>query len=133
MPGREGKRGLTRRTGSFKTVVLLMLIPVGGIVLIFLWSFLHNALSLLHRSKLALADLVIIDPPSPTGPDIAQAIRAAEQQLNGNGRINVRYSGTESLARVMVEAESEETVKKLAQSIAAVIEVELGVGASAGH
>jgi polysaccharide deacetylase 2 family uncharacterized protein YibQ len=49
MPGREGKRGLTRRTGSFKTVALLMLIPVFGIVLIFLWSFLHKALSLLHR------------------------------------------------------------------------------------
>jgi polysaccharide deacetylase 2 family uncharacterized protein YibQ len=49
MPGREGKRGLTRRTGSFKTVALLMLIPVAGIVLIFLWNFLHNALSLLHR------------------------------------------------------------------------------------
>jgi polysaccharide deacetylase 2 family uncharacterized protein YibQ len=48
MPGREGKR-LTRRTGSFKTVALLMLIPIGGIVLFFLWSFLHNALSLLHR------------------------------------------------------------------------------------
>jgi polysaccharide deacetylase 2 family uncharacterized protein YibQ len=48
MPGREGKRGLTRRTGSFKTVALLMLIPVGGIVLFFLWSFLHNAASLLH-------------------------------------------------------------------------------------
>ncbi|HEV7484778.1 MAG TPA: divergent polysaccharide deacetylase family protein [Thermoanaerobaculia bacterium] len=40
---------MTRRTGSFKTVALLMLIPIGGIVLIFLWSFLHNALSLLHR------------------------------------------------------------------------------------
>jgi polysaccharide deacetylase 2 family uncharacterized protein YibQ len=51
MPGREGKRGLTRRTGSFKTVALLMLIPIGGIVLFFLWSFLHNALSLLHRSS----------------------------------------------------------------------------------
>lgn len=49
MPGREGKRGLTRRTGSFRTVALLMLIPVGGIVLFFLWSFLHNALSLLNR------------------------------------------------------------------------------------
>jgi len=51
MPGREGKRGLTRRAGSFKTVALLMLIPVGGIVLFFLWSFLHNALSLLHRAS----------------------------------------------------------------------------------
>ncbi|MEA2329164.1 MAG: uncharacterized protein QOE68_4123 [Thermoanaerobaculia bacterium] len=49
MPGREGKRGLTRRTGSFKTVARLMLIPIGGIVLFFLWSFLQNALSLLHR------------------------------------------------------------------------------------
>jgi polysaccharide deacetylase 2 family uncharacterized protein YibQ len=49
MLGREGKRGLTRRTGSFKTVALLMLIPVGGIVLFFLWSFLYNAASLLHR------------------------------------------------------------------------------------
>ena len=49
MPGREGKRGLTRPTGSFKSVALLMLIPVGGIVLFFLWSFLHNALSLLQR------------------------------------------------------------------------------------
>jgi hypothetical protein len=36
MLGREGKRGLMRRTGSFKTVALLMLIPVGGIGLIFL-------------------------------------------------------------------------------------------------
>jgi polysaccharide deacetylase 2 family uncharacterized protein YibQ len=49
---------LTRRTGSFKTVALLMLIPVGGIVLFFLWSFLHNALSLLHRPAHAEASVV---------------------------------------------------------------------------
>jgi phosphoglucosamine mutase len=64
-------------------------------------------------------------------PRIAEAVRAAEQQLNGNGRVNVRYSGTESLARVMVEAESRETVERLAGSIAAAIEAELGAGASA--
>jgi len=58
MPGREGKRGLTRRTGSFKTVALLMLIPVGGIVLFFLWSFLPNALSLLHRPAHAEASVL---------------------------------------------------------------------------
>ena len=34
-------------------------------------------------------------------------------ELKGNGRVNVRYSGTESLARVMVEAETEETVQRL--------------------
>jgi phosphoglucosamine mutase len=66
-------------------------------------------------------------------PQVAQAIRAAEQQLNGNGRVNVRYSGTESLARVMVEAENQETVDRLAGSIAAAIEAELGAGASAGQ
>jgi phosphoglucosamine mutase len=66
-------------------------------------------------------------------PRVAEAVRAAEQLLNGNGRINVRYSGTESLARVMVEAESRETVDRLAGSIAAAIEAELGAGASAGE
>jgi putative molybdopterin biosynthesis protein len=33
-------------------------------------------LSLLHRAKLSLGDLVTVAPPSPTGPDVAQAIRA---------------------------------------------------------
>src|SRR5438445_13607202 len=37
-------------------------------------------------------------------PEIQRAIESAERSLNGNGRIVVRYSGTESLARVMVEA-----------------------------
>jgi polysaccharide deacetylase 2 family uncharacterized protein YibQ len=44
MPGREGKRNLTPRESSFKSVALLMLIPIGGIVLFFLWRFLHDAL-----------------------------------------------------------------------------------------
>jgi phosphoglucosamine mutase len=72
-------------------------------------------------------------PPLNQIPQVAEAIRAAEQQLNGNGRINVRYSGTESLARVMVEAENDETVNKLAESIANVIESALGTGAPPNH
>lgn len=63
-------------------------------------------------------------------PEIASSIRRAEGELNGNGRINVRYSGTEPLARVMVEAASEETVHRLADSIAAVIHNALGVVSS---
>ena len=66
-------------------------------------------------------------------PEVAQAIKAAEQQLNGNGRVNVRYSGTESLARVMVEAEDQQTVDALTRRIAAAIESALGAGAAAGH
>jgi phosphoglucosamine mutase len=59
-------------------------------------------------------------------PEVAIAIRNAEQQLNGNGRVNVRYSGTEALARVMVEAESEATVQRLASGIASAIQKTLG-------
>src|ERR1700756_864752 len=52
-------------------------------------------------------------------PTVMAAIKNAEVQWGGNGRVNVRYSGTESLARVMVEAENEETVQRLADEIAA--------------
>jgi phosphoglucosamine mutase len=46
--------------------------------------------------------------------------------LNGNGRVVVRYSGTEALARVMVEAESEEKMRSLATNIATAIQSTLG-------
>jgi phosphoglucosamine mutase len=60
-------------------------------------------------------------------PPIAKAIQEAESSLNGNGRVVVRYSGTEALARVMVEAESEDTMKVLSDSIAGAIQIALGV------
>ena len=66
-------------------------------------------------------------------PQVAAAIRKAEQQLDGNGRVNVRYSGTESLARVMVEAETEETVHRLAGEIAAALEAAIGLGVPSAH
>ncbi|MGH9545136.1 MAG: phosphoglucosamine mutase, partial [Terriglobales bacterium] len=59
-------------------------------------------------------------------PEIQKAIDAAESDLNGNGRVVVRYSGTEALARVMIEAESEEKMKTLAQNIAGAIKSALG-------
>ncbi|HET9364846.1 MAG TPA: phosphoglucosamine mutase, partial [Candidatus Angelobacter sp.] len=63
-------------------------------------------------------------------PQVVEAIQNAERQLNGNGRVNVRYSGTESLARVMVEAENDETVQRLANTIAGAIQQVLGVDRS---
>jgi phosphoglucosamine mutase len=60
-------------------------------------------------------------------PEVQRAIDAAERELNGNGRVVVRYSGTEALARVMVEAESEERMRALAAGIAGEIERALGV------
>jgi phosphoglucosamine mutase len=58
--------------------------------------------------------------------EIQKAIDDAERELDGNGRVVVRYSGTEALARVMIEAESEEKMKVLAQNIAGTIKKALG-------
>ena len=60
-------------------------------------------------------------------PAIASAIAEAERALDGNGRVVVRYSGTEALARVMVEAENADTMKALAESIAGEIQAALGM------
>jgi len=60
-------------------------------------------------------------------PEIQRAIDAAQNELDGNGRVVVRYSGTEALARVMVEAESEEKMRTLTHNIASAIQNALGV------
>jgi phosphoglucosamine mutase len=59
-------------------------------------------------------------------PEIQKAIDGAQSQLNGNGRVVVRYSGTEALARVMVEAESEQTMQDMAGGIVKAIAAALG-------
>ena len=59
-------------------------------------------------------------------PDVKRAIEAAQNELDGNGRVVVRYSGTETLARVMVEAESEEKMNALVENISGAIKKSLG-------
>jgi phosphoglucosamine mutase len=63
-------------------------------------------------------------------PPIVEAISVAQRELDGNGRVVVRYSGTEALARVMVEAESQEKMNALTDSIATAIRTALGVSIS---
>ena len=60
-------------------------------------------------------------------PAVAAAIRAAEQELDGNGRVVVRYSGTEKLARVMIEAESESLMQKHVATIAGALQEAIGI------
>ncbi len=60
-------------------------------------------------------------------PAVLTAIRAAESELDGNGRVVVRYSGTEKLARVMIEAESEEAMRRHTDAIAAAIQQAIGI------
>lgn len=64
--------------------------------------------------------------PLDTVPAVADSIRQAETDLGSNGRVVVRYSGTEALARVMIEAESEASMREHANRIAQVIRAELG-------
>jgi phosphoglucosamine mutase len=59
-------------------------------------------------------------------PAVMETIRAAERELDGNGRVVVRYSGTEKLARVMVEAESEEAMERHVRTIANALEKAIG-------
>jgi phosphoglucosamine mutase len=69
------------------------------------------------REKRPLADI----------PSITAAIRAAEEELKDSGRVVIRYSGTEPLARVMIEAENEEAMRRHAEAIAQAIQAELGM------
>jgi phosphoglucosamine mutase len=60
-------------------------------------------------------------------PTVAAAIRAAEQELDGNGRVVVRYSGTEKLARVMIEAEDATLMHHHADAIAGALQQAIGI------
>src|SRR5579863_361675 len=64
--------------------------------------------------------------PLDSIPAVAASIRRAEEELKDSGRVVIRYSGTEPLARVMIEAESGEAMKRHADAIAAAIRAELG-------
>ena len=59
-------------------------------------------------------------------PAVQAAIQEAERDLNGAGRVVVRYSGTEALARVMIEAESKEKMEKHTNAIAQAIHQAIG-------
>jgi phosphoglucosamine mutase len=60
-------------------------------------------------------------------PKVSRAIASVEQSLNGRGRTLVRYSGTEMLARIMLEGEDEDKICAMAQEIADEIRTEIGV------
>jgi phosphoglucosamine mutase len=59
-------------------------------------------------------------------PEIAAAARAIENQLAGKGRLLLRYSGTENLARVMIEGENQTEIERQANHLAEIIRETLG-------
>jgi phosphoglucosamine mutase len=59
-------------------------------------------------------------------PNVAQKISEVERALAGRGRVLVRYSGTELLARIMLEGEEERKIRAMAEAIANEIRAEVG-------
>jgi phosphoglucosamine mutase len=61
-----------------------------------------------------------------TVPAIAEAMARVEADLEGKGRLLVRYSGTEPLLRIMIEGRDQAAIDTMAQEIAGVVSAELG-------
>ena len=56
--------------------------------------------------------------PIESLPSVQRAIRKVEAELGDRGRVLIRYSGTELLARIMVEGENEDNVQAIAKHLA---------------
>ncbi len=66
-------------------------------------------------------------PPLESLPEVSRSLADANRALGQSGRIVLRYSGTEPLARVMVEAEHAEDVDLWSKTIASAIRAAIGV------
>jgi phosphoglucosamine mutase len=64
--------------------------------------------------------------PIESLPTVTQLVERVEAELDGRGRVLIRYSGTESKARIMVEGDDEDRVGGYANDIAAVLQRALG-------
>ena len=75
--------------------------------------------SIFEPAPQTLINITVREKPAiETLPEVARAIADAELALAGRGRVLVRYSGTQPMCRVMVEAESSDTCESIAAHIA---------------
>jgi len=65
-------------------------------------------------------------PPLDAVKGLHERVRDFEREMNGNGRVLIRYSGTESLARVMIEGADGARIQHMADELAGVIRSEIG-------
>jgi phosphoglucosamine mutase len=67
-------------------------------------------------------------PPLDTVPGLSERLQTYEREMGASGRVLLRYSGTESLARVMVEGPDADRIRAMADDLATTIRTELGAG-----
>jgi len=65
-------------------------------------------------------------PPIDSITGISARVAAFEQEMNGRGRVLLRYSGTESLARVMIEGADGARIRAMADDLAGLIRAQIG-------
>jgi phosphoglucosamine mutase len=65
-------------------------------------------------------------PPLTALPEVVRVLSEAEKALGHSGRVVLRYSGTEPVARVMVEAEHEADVRRWTDALAAALRSAIG-------
>ena len=68
--------------------------------------------------------------PFSSVPEIERVIKTVSGKLKDTGRVLVRYSGTEPLARVMIEGQDQKLIHAYASEIAEAIKNSLGTSAS---
>jgi len=59
-------------------------------------------------------------------PEISKAISRCERELGKHGRLVLRYSGTENIARIMIEGENQDRIREMASNLAGLISTNLG-------
>ncbi len=80
-----------------------------------------------RRFPQVLQNVRVTSKPDLTSlPSVAAAVEEVESLLGEQGRLVVRYSGTEPLARVMIEGPDQETITALADKIVVAIRTEIG-------
>jgi phosphoglucosamine mutase len=110
----------TTGDGLLTAIQVLEIVRDAGATLAWLVSEIKNypqkLVNIRVKTRRPMADLA----------SVQSEIKAAEQEFNGSGRVVVRFSGTEPLARVMIEAKTDEAVTKWTTRIADAIRAELG-------
>ncbi len=65
-------------------------------------------------------------PPLDSVPGVSERTSAFEREMNGAGRVLIRYSGTESLARIMIEGADAGRIRTMADELAGLIRTHIG-------
>ena len=65
-------------------------------------------------------------PPIESIAGVAERVAAFEREMDGRGRVLIRYSGTEPLARVMIEGADGDRIRAMADDLAGLIGAQLG-------